>query len=150
MDSTLLRRIIGAAVFFITLFIYLLTVQSNVSFWDCGEFIASAFLLQVPHPPGTPLWLMTGKLFSMLPIGDNVAFRVNMMSVISSAFTVLFLYLVVVKIIENYNKKKYTSKFDEFGTYIAAAIGALSLAFADTFWFNAIEAEVYAFGFYIK
>jgi hypothetical protein len=145
MNSTYLRRIIGAAVFFITLFVYLLTVQSNVSFWDCGEFIASAFLLQVPHPPGTPLWLMIGKLFSMLPIGDNIAFRVNMMSVLSSAFTVLFLYLVVIKLIENYNKKKYKNKLDELATYIAAAIGALSLAFADTFWFNAIEAEVYAF-----
>ncbi len=145
MDSTLLRRIIGAAVFFITLFVYLLTVQSNVSFWDCGEFIASAFLLQVPHPPGTPLWLMVGKFFSMLPIGENIAFRVNMMSVLSSAFTVLFLYLVVVKLIENYNKKEYNNKFDEFATYISAAIGALSLAFANTFWFNAIEAEVYAF-----
>ncbi len=145
MDSTLLRRIIGAAVFFITLFVYLLTVQSNVSFWDCGEFIASAFLMQVPHPPGTPLWLMMGKLFSMFPIGDNVAFRVNMMSVLSSAFTVYFLYLVVVKLVENYNKGEYKSKFDELGTYVAGAIGALSLAFADTFWFNAIEAEVYAF-----
>ncbi|MCF8414149.1 MAG: DUF2723 domain-containing protein, partial [Melioribacteraceae bacterium] len=145
MNETLMRRLFGAAVFFTTLLIYLLTVQSNVSFWDCGEFIASSFLLQVPHPPGTPFFLLVGRLFSMIPFGDNVAFSVNMISVFSSAFTALFLYLVVVKLIENYTKEEAPTLSGRFATHIAGVIGALSLAFADTFWFNAVEAEVYAF-----
>ena len=144
MEYKNLHRSIAAAVFLISAFVYLLTVQSNVSFWDCGEFIASAFLLQVPHPPGTPFFLLLGRLASLLPIGENVAFRVNLVSVFSSAFVVLFLYLTAVKLIEFYKGNKHDSKLDALGTYIAAAIGALSLGFSDTFWFNAVEAEVYA------
>ena len=144
MEYKNLHRAIAAAVFIVSAFVYLLTVQSNVSFWDCGEFIASAFLLQVPHPPGTPFFLLLGRLSSMLPIGDNVAFRVNLVSVFASAFIVLFLYLTAVKLIEFYKGNKHDSKLDALGTYLAAAIGALSLAFSDTFWFNAVEAEVYA------
>lgn len=144
MNQKNLHRGIGAAVFLISAFIYFLTVQPSVSFWDCGEFIASANLLQVPHPPGTPFFLLIGRLFAMIPFAENIAFRVNTMSILSSAFTVLFLYLIAVKLIENYKNKKHEGLLDYLGTYMAAAIGALSLAFADTFWFNAVEAEVYA------
>jgi hypothetical protein len=144
MTQKRLHWIVGSAVFIITLIVYLMTVQSTVSFWDCGEFIASAVLMQVPHPPGTPFFLILGRVFSMIPFADSLAFRVNMISVMSSVFTVLFLYLVIVKVIENYKNHKYDSLLDAMGTYLAAAIGALSLAFADTFWFNAVEAEVYA------
>ncbi len=144
MNTDTLRKVIGFFVFMITSVVYFLTVQPNVSFWDCGEFIASADLLQVPHPPGTPLFLILGRLFAMLPFGDNVAFRVNSISVIASAFTVLFLYLTAVKVIENFKKSEKPSFIESLVTYIAAAIGALSLAFSDTFWFNSMEAEVYA------
>ncbi|KAB2843333.1 MAG: DUF2723 domain-containing protein, partial [Melioribacteraceae bacterium] len=93
MNKKLLHRIIGFSVFLITAFVYFLTVQPSVSFWDCGEFIASAYLMQVPHPPGTPLFLILGRFFSMIPFAENIAFRVNTVSVLSSAFTVLFVYL---------------------------------------------------------
>jgi len=145
MNKKLLHRIIGFSVFLITAFVYFLTVQPSVSFWDCGEFIASAYLMQVPHPPGTPLFLILGRFFSMIPFAENIAFRVNTVSVLSSAFTVLFVYLIIVKLIENFKKKdEEESLLENLGTYIAAAVGALSLAFSDTFWFNAVEAEVYA------
>jgi hypothetical protein len=144
MNQKILHRAIGAAVFFISALVYFMTVQPSVSFWDCGEFIASANLLQVPHPPGTPFFLILGRFFAMIPFAENIAFRVNTMSVMSSVFTVLFLYLIAVKLIEQYKNKEHKSLLDTLGTYIAAAIGALSLAFADTFWFNAVEAEVYA------
>jgi transmembrane protein TMEM260 (protein O-mannosyltransferase) len=144
MDQKKLNKIMGFGVFLITTIVYLFTVQSSVSFWDCGEFIASSVLLQVPHPPGTPLFLILGRFLSMIPFADNLAYRVNMISVFSSIATVVFLYLIIVKAIENYKTNGHDSLFDAFGTYLAAAIGALSLAFADTFWFNAVEAEVYA------
>ena len=119
MDKKMLNRIIGFAVFLIASVIYFLTVQPTVSFWDCGEFIASSYLLQVPHPPGTPLFLILGRFFSMIPFAENIAFRVNTISVLSSAVTVLFLYLIAVKLIENFKLKPidfvYTSlDFDTF------------------------------------
>ncbi|MCB9209154.1 MAG: DUF2723 domain-containing protein [Ignavibacteriales bacterium] len=144
MNTDTLRKVIGFFVFMITSVVYFATVQPSVSFWDCGEFIASSNLLQVPHPPGTPFFLILGRFFSMIPFADNLAFRVNTISVVSSAFTVLFLYLVAIKIIENFKKSEEPSFIESLGTYFAAAIGALSLAFSDTFWFNAMEAEVYA------
>lgn len=144
MNQNTLHKIIGALVLVITAIVYLTTVQPSVSFWDCGEFIASANLVQVPHPPGTPLFLLLGRVFSLIPFAENIAFRVNLISVFSSIFTVFFLYLIAVKLIENYKGKEHKNIMDAAGTYIAAAIGALSLAFADSFWFNAVEAEVYA------
>jgi len=144
MTDKSLHKIFGAFVFFASFIAYFLTVQSTTSFWDCGEFIASAHLLQVPHPPGTPFFLLLGRLFSLFPIDANIGLKINMISVISSAFTILFLYLSAVLLIKNYQKKKEKSLFDSTITYISAAIGALSLGFGDTFWFNAVEAEVYA------
>lgn len=144
MNTDTIRKVIGFFVFMLTAIVYFMTVQPSVSFWDCGEFIASSNLLQVPHPPGTPFFLILGRIFSMIPFADNIAYRVNAISVISSAFTVLFLYLVAVKLIENFMKSEKPSFLESIGTYIAAAIGALSLAFSDTFWFNSMEAEVYA------
>lgn len=150
MNKKLLHNIIAAAVFLITVFVYFLTVQGSVSFWDCGEFIASAFMLQVPHPPGTPFFLILGRIFSMIPFAENIAFRVNAVSVVSSAFTVLFAYLAIVKLIRNMrttdpqDDEDKESVFTAFTDYISAAIGAFSLAFITTFWFNSVEAEVYA------
>lgn len=136
-------RITGFLVFLISLFVFASTVQPSVSFWDCGEFIASSYSMQVPHPPGTPFFLLLGRVFSMIPFAENIALRVNTISVISSAFTILFLYLIAVKLIENFKGKEQNFS-ESILTYFAAAIGALSLAFSDTFWFNAVEAEVYA------
>lgn len=145
MSYKILNRIIAAIVFFISLLVFISTVQPSVSFWDCGEFIASSYAMQVPHPPGTPFFLILGRLFSMLPIAENIGLRVNMISVLSSAFTVMLLYLIAVKLIQNYRKKEPENLIDALAIYFSAAIGALSLSFSDTFWFNAVEAEVYAF-----
>ena len=98
MNHKVIHKIIASLVFLITLFQFLMTVQPSVSFWDCGEFIAASFSLQVPHPPGAPLFLILGRVFSMIPFGANTAYRVNMISVFASAFSTLFLYLIVVKL----------------------------------------------------
>ena len=144
MNQKLLHKIFAAVVFVVTVIVYFSTVQPTVSFWDCGEFIASSYLMQVPHPPGTPFFILMGRVFSMIPFFDNIGLRVNTISVLSSAFTIMFLYLIVVKLVKNYMKKAPENLFDAVTIYVSAAIGAFSLAFADTFWFNGVEAEVYA------
>jgi len=144
MNYKLLKRIIGAVVFIFSITVLLMTVQPSVSFWDCGEFIAAGHYLQVPHPPGTPFFLIIGRIFSMLPFAANIAYKFNLISVLSSAFSVFFLYLIAVKLIENYHGKEYKNLLDALATFAASAIGALSLSFSDTFWFNGVEAEVYA------
>lgn len=144
MDSKRLNRIVGAIVFFVGLIVYWSTMQSTVSFWDCGEFAASSYLLQVPHPPGTPFFLLLGKLFSMVPFSHDIGFRINLISVFSTAFAGLFLYLTVVKFIESSRGKVTASLTESLYTYIAAAIGAFSFIFCETVWFNGVESEVYA------
>jgi hypothetical protein len=144
MNLKLVNRIFAALVFLIAAFVFFSTAQVSVSFWDCGEFIASSYLMQVPHPPGTPFFLILGRIFTLIPFAENIAYRVNTISVLASAFSVMFLYLVIVRLIENMIENRTNDLFSGIVTYISAAIGALSLAFAQTFWFNAVEAEVYA------
>ncbi len=145
MNLKLIHRFFAAVVFLFTLIVYWMTVQPSVSFWDCGEFIAAGYYLQVPHPPGAPFFLVLGNIFSKIPFIENIGFKVNLISVFSSALTAFFLYLVAVKLINIFKGKKPETLLDAIATYTAAAIGALSLAFSDTFWFNGVEAEVYAF-----
>ena len=149
MNLNLVNKIFAAVVFLISLVVLYSTVQPSVSFWDCGEFIAAAYYLQVPHPPGTPFFLLVGNIFAQLPLGENIGFRVNLLSVISSALSVLLLYLVAVKLINNYKGRKPENLFEAIGTYTSAAIGALAFSFSDTFWFNGVEAEVYAFSTFL-
>ncbi|MEY4539269.1 MAG: hypothetical protein RLZZ306_1026, partial [Bacteroidota bacterium] len=138
----------GWVVFAISLFVFTATVERTASFWDCGEFIACAYKLQVPHPPGAPLFLLLGRMFSLLAGSDvtQVAYWVNMMSVLSSAFTILFMHWTIVMI----GRKIYNKPFAELSmgqslTLLGAGvIGSLAYAFSDTFWFSAVEAEVYA------
>lgn len=144
MNFKLINRIFAFAVFLISLIVLLMTVQPTVSFWDCGEFIAAAYYLQVPHPPGAPLFLIIGNIFSKIPIVENIGYRVNLLSVLTSALSILFLYLIIVKVIQNYLKEEIKTLPDGLKLYISAAIGALAFAFSDTFWFNGVEAEVYA------
>ena len=149
MDFKLLNRVIAGIVFVISFVVMFLTVQPSVSFWDCGEFISASYYLQVPHPPGTPFFLILGNILSKIPLVENIGLRVNLISVLSSAFSVLFLYLISVKLIKNYKGKAPENLIDALGTYIAAAIGALAFSFSDTFWFNGVEAEVYAFSTFL-
>lgn len=144
MNLKLLNKIFAFVVFLISLVVFLMTVQPTVSFWDCGEFIAAAYYLQVPHPPGAPLFLIVGNIFSKIPLVENIGYRVNLLSVLTSALSILFLYLIIIKVIQNYLKKEITNLSEALILYISAAIGALAFSFSDTFWFNAVEAEVYA------
>ena len=95
-----LNTIIGWSVFLIASFVYLSTIEQTVSFWDCGEYIATSVILGVPHPPGSPLYLLIGNIFSSLPIFSDIGARVNIISPIASAFSVMFLYLSIVYLIE--------------------------------------------------
>ncbi len=140
-----LYKIIGSLVFLVSLVILLLTVQGSVSFWDPGEISAASYSLMVPHPPGGPFWLIIGRIFSMIPFGSDIGFRINLVSVLSGALTVLLLYLIAIRIIENYKEKKYSSFSDRLLTYLSAAIGALALSFCETFWFNSTESNYFAF-----
>lgn len=144
MTSKQTNRLVGGIVFLISFIQFAMTVQPSVPFWDCGEFTAAASSQQVPHPPGAPLFLMVGRLFHMIPIGDP-GWRVNMVSVLASALSVLLLYLTAVEVVRVWRKKEdsITDKIIMYGT---AAIGALSLSFSDSFWFNGVESEVYAGG----
>ncbi len=149
MNYKVLHKIFAAVTFLISLLVLFSTVQPSVSFWDCGEFIASGYYMQVPHPPGAPFFLLLGKIFSMVPFVANIGLRFNTISVLSSALSILFLYLIAVKLIENYRGKTPQSTLDAVATYLAASIGALSFSFSDTFWFNGVEAEVYAFSTFL-
>lgn len=140
--------ILGWLSFLVALVVYLLTIEATVSLWDCGEFIASSFKLQVGHPPGAPLFLLLGRVFSLL-VSDtaNVAKMYNAFSAIASAFTILFLFWTITHLL----KKVFIKSEADFtlNNYIlilgSALVGALAYTFSDTFWFSAVEGEVYAF-----
>lgn len=142
-----LNNITGWATFAVALITYTLTVEPTASFWDCGEFIACSFKLQVPHPSGAPFFLLIGRMASLLAGGDvtKVALMVNMVSVISSAFTILFLFWSISLL----GRKLIGKKADELNqseTILvlgASLVGALAYTFSDSFWFSAVEAEVY-------
>lgn len=140
------NSILGWSAFAISFIIYSLTVERTLSFWDCGEYIATAAKLEVGHPPGAPLFQMAGAFFAMFaPSPDKVALMVNMLSVTSSAFTILFMYWSLTILLKN-----MVSGFSEWNRNNAimvlgsAFIATLTFTFTDSFWFNATEAEVYA------
>lgn len=142
------NNITGWIIFIIALVVYWLTMEETASYWDCGEFIAVSYKLEVPHPPGAPLFLLIGRLFSFLSFGDvtKVAYWINFVSVLSSAFTILFLFWSIVL----FGRKLLKISNDEAlskNTLLlmgAGAVGALAYTFSDSFWFSAVEAEVYA------
>lgn len=138
-----IHHIIALVLFLISLSVYALTVQPSVPFWDCGEFIAVSYSLGVPHPPGAPFFIILGRIASLLPIAENIAKRVNLISGLASALTVMFLYLTTVRLILRWKPNPQTL-LEKLSVYGAPVVGALALAFSDTFWFNAVEAEVYA------
>ena len=142
------NNLAGWIVFAISLITYTLTVEPTASFWDCGEFIACAYKLQVPHPPGAPLFLLLGRMFSFLALGDvtRVAFWINMMSVVSSALTILFMHWTIVMIGRKVLRKSFAELTQSEGIILllSGVVGSLVYAFSDSFWFSAVEAEVYA------
>ena len=142
-DYNKLNNITGWIIFILATTVYALTVEPTASFWDCGEFIAVSYKLEVPHPPGAPFFLLLGRLFSFLAMGDvtQVAYWINMLSVLSSGFTVLFLFWSITHI-----AKKLVSPETDYTNFVivgSGLIGALAYTFSDSFWFSAVEAEVY-------
>ncbi|MTI22176.1 DUF2723 domain-containing protein, partial [Fulvivirga sp. RKSG066] len=136
-------------VFALSTLVYTLTVEQTASYWDCGEFIAVSYKLMAPHPPGAPFFLLVGRIFSFFALGDveNVAFWINMVSVLSSGFTILFLFWTISMFgrkILNLDANSEISTAQTFSIIGASAIGALAYTFSDSFWFSAVEAEVYA------
>lgn len=132
-------KINGLFVFLISLAIYSFTLEPTTSFWDCSEFILSASKLEVNHPAGAPLFMLIGRLFSLLSFGNSekIAWAINFMSGFFSALTIFFLYHVIIKL---------AAKMSESAILIvgSAVIGALTFAVSDSFWFSAVEGEVYA------
>jgi len=139
-----INRLIAFFIFLLTFVVYFDTMAPTVSYWDCGEFIAVSHTLGVPHPPGSPFFLLLGRIFSMLPFSDDIAFRVNIISPLVSALAVMLLYLSIIKVVTHWRGeiKNISDSLIVFGGGVS---GALAFAFTDSHWFNAVEAEVYAF-----
>jgi len=140
-----IKNLFGLIVFGISGLSYWLSMEPTVSFWDCGEFISAAYKLEVGHQPGAPLFLMIGKMFSLLAMGNTakVAYWVNFSAVLASAATVMFLFWTITALA----LRLYVQRLDGraiAGIMAAGMVGALAFAYSDTFWFSAVESEVYA------
>ena len=141
------NNLVGWIVFLIAAFTYLSTIEPTASFWDCGEFIATSYKLEVGHPPGAPFFMLLARFFSLFaPSKEFVSVAINSMSALASAFTILFLFwsiTIFARKIFLRNKEEITG-----GNLIAilgsGIVGALAYTFSDSFWFSAVEAEVYA------
>jgi len=144
--AQLIRRWgIPFVVFLSSLILYVLTLEPTVSFWDCGEFIAAASGMQVSHPPGSPVHMLFGRLFVIVFGAESAAVALNMMSAVAAAFTILLLYYTIrLVIILVMSEKRVDSSKLMLIIEGASVIGALAFAVSDSFWFSAVEAEVYA------
>ena len=148
MNFRKVNNITGWAVFLIALATYMLTREARGSLWDCGEFVSSAYKMELPHPPGAPMFTILGRFFIIL-FGDNgqtAANAVNFMSAMASAATILFLFWSIT----HFARKMFVNVGEEltsqqlFTTMAAGVVGALAYTFSDSFWFSAVEGEVYA------
>lgn len=143
-----INNVSGWLIFAIATMVYWLTVEPTASYWDCGEFIAVSYQLQVPHPPGAPLFLLIGRMFSFLALGDveQVAYWINVSSALASGFTILFLFWSITLLGRKMFKVQPGEETPDQTWLLmgGAAIGALAYTFSDSFWFSAVEAEVYA------
>ncbi|ULQ57452.1 DUF2723 domain-containing protein [Flavihumibacter rivuli] len=146
MNFNKVNNIVGWLVCAIACSVYLMTMEATASLWDCGEFISSVFKLQIPHPPGAPLFVLLGRLFVVVFGGDNPAIGVNIMSALSSGFTILFLFWTIThfarKLVSPNNAAPNASQL--VAIMASGAVGALAYTFSDSFWFSAVEGEVYA------
>ncbi len=134
------NKIVAGLVFFVTTIIYLSTLAPTVAFWDCGEFITTAYTLGIPHPPGAPFYTLLGRIFSMLPFGE-IAFRVNLLSAAAGIATVVLIYLCTVRLLSTWLDRDNTVQ--QLAIFVGGVVASLSTAFSFSFWNNAIEAEVY-------
>ena len=145
MNYKKLNNITGWIVFAIATFVYLSTMEQTTSLWDCGEYITTANKLEVGHPPGAPFFMMLGRLFSAFASPENAAMMINSMSALSSSFSILFLFWTITML--GRKMAKINGELDKNSTIAiigSGFIGALSYTFTDSFWFSAVEGEVYA------
>jgi hypothetical protein len=142
MEHTRTNRIVAGVVSGVALLVYILTLSPTVVFWDVGEFIAAAKLLQVPHPPGSPLFLLAARVMMMIPYAADQAVRAHAFSAMLSAGAIFLFYLIIIELFQKFRQAPETLA-GKLAYYGAAAIGAWSLAFTTTYWDNSIEAEVY-------
>lgn len=136
------HRIGFISVFGFVFAIYAWTMAPSVSFWDCGEYIATSYILGVPHPPGSPLQVLVRRIFTLLPIGSEIAFRSNLFSVLVSSLTAAFLYLCIYEIITRF--KKPNTPVEKLIAHGSGIMGAVIASFSFTVWHNAVESESYA------
>ena len=148
MNFNRVNNIVGWIVCLIACAVYVMTMEATGSFWDCGEFVSSAFKLQIPHPPGAPMFILLGRFFIIL-FGDDPASAargVNFMSAIASGFTILFLFWTITHFARKILHKGQAplTRHQIIGVMSAGVVGALAYTFSDSFWYSAVEGEVYA------
>src|SRR5262245_1804293 len=139
---------LAGALFVVVLAAYVETMAGSMSFWDCGGFIATSYILGIPHPPATPLYVVLGRVFTLLPLPLSTAQKVNLMSAFFGALGIAILFLVMVHVLRAMRGAPRTW-LDRTVVYGCAAIGALFTAWSNTYWSNAIEAEVYAISAFV-
>ncbi len=146
MNFKRINNITGWLVCLIACSVYIMTMEATGSLWDCGEFASSAYKLQIPHPPGAPLFVLIGRLF-MIPFdAQHAATGINLMSALASGFTILFLFWTITHFARKIVQKDGTTLNNEkiIGIMAAGVVGALAYTFSDSFWYSAVEGEVYA------
>ena len=144
-NTKLINNILGWLVFTVATITYFLTLEPTVSWWDCGEFITSAFKLEVGHPPGAPTFMILGRIFTMFaPDATKAALMVNALSALASAGTVMILYWTIVYLARKLFPAKELSAGEQCAIWGSGLVGALAFTFTDSFWFSAVEGEVYA------
>jgi tetratricopeptide (TPR) repeat protein len=142
MSERKLKFVIAFIIFALVLSVYVYSAAPTASFWDCSELIAVSYILGIPHPPGTPLFVMLGRIFSLFPIAKEIAFRVGFLTAFFGAISSALVYLLVLKLLSMFKTKGVRQRFP-FIAHIAGVVAALAIAFAYSFWDNCVEAEVY-------
>jgi len=141
----LYNNVFGWVSFLIAAIVYLMTIEPTVSFWDCGEFITTAYKFEVGHPPGAPIFMIVARFFTMFAGPEHAARMVNILSALASAFTIMFLFWTITHLARKIVAKNGELKTGQTIAIIASGlVGALAYTFSDTFWFSAVEGEVYA------
>ena len=149
MNFTKINNLVGWVVCLLACTVYILTSEAGGSFWDCGEFVSSCFKVQIPHPPGAPLFVLLGRIFIIMFGNDpnTAAKAVNIMSALSSGFTILFLFWTITHFARRIVKVTITENMTSYQIWSvmgAGVVGALAYTFSDSFWYSAVEGEVYA------
>jgi tetratricopeptide (TPR) repeat protein len=148
MSDDAIRRLLAALVFLASFAVYLMTMAGTVSFWDSGEFIAVSQILGIPHSPGTPMYVLVGRVFAMLPLALSVAQRVNLLSAFTGALGVMMVYLIISEVVR-FMFGAATTVAGRIAAHTGGLVGALFLMFSSTYWTDATEAEVYALSAFV-